>query len=116
MDEEHLASAVRYVSLNPVRAGLAARAEDWAFSSVRAHLANRNDSLVNVRPVLDRFPDFSTLIAAPPGIREFEALRRAETTGRPLGPPVWVERLGGRLGRSFALGKPGPKRRATRGT
>jgi hypothetical protein len=43
--------------------------------------------------VLDRFPDFSTLIAAPPGIREFEALRRAETTGRPLGPPIWVERL-----------------------
>ena len=114
MDEEHLASAIRYVSLNPVRAGLVKRAEDWAFSSVRAHLADRNDSLVNVRPVLDRFPDFSTLIAAPPGIREFEALRRAETTGRPLGPPIWVERLGERLGRSFALGKPGPKRRATR--
>lgn len=41
MDEEHLAHAVRYVSLNPVRARLVERAEDWAWPSVRAHLAGR---------------------------------------------------------------------------
>jgi len=29
---------MRYVSLNPVRARLVDRAEDWAWSSVRAHL------------------------------------------------------------------------------
>jgi putative transposase len=29
MDEEHLAAALAYVSLNPVRARLAARAQDW---------------------------------------------------------------------------------------
>jgi putative transposase len=29
MDETHLYSAVRYVSLNPVRAGLVERAKDW---------------------------------------------------------------------------------------
>ena len=30
MDEEHLCHALRYVALNPVRAGLTSRAEDWA--------------------------------------------------------------------------------------
>ena len=30
MDEDHLAGAIRYVSLNPVRARLVTRAEDWA--------------------------------------------------------------------------------------
>ena len=35
MDEDHLVSAVRYVAMNPVRAGLAARAQDWPWSSVR---------------------------------------------------------------------------------
>jgi hypothetical protein len=35
MDEQHLLAGVRYVSLNPVRACLAARAEDWPWSSVR---------------------------------------------------------------------------------
>jgi len=29
MDEEHLAHAVRYVSMNPVRAHLVERAEEW---------------------------------------------------------------------------------------
>ena len=43
MDEAHLVSALRYVSLNPVRARLVARAEDWRWSSVRAHLAGKND-------------------------------------------------------------------------
>jgi putative transposase len=34
MDEALFMSAVCYVSLNPVRAGLVARAEDWPWSSV----------------------------------------------------------------------------------
>ena len=29
MDEDHLIAAARYVALNPVRARLIARAEDW---------------------------------------------------------------------------------------
>jgi hypothetical protein len=44
----------RYVALNPVRARLVARAEDWPWSSVRAHLAGKEDELVTVRPLLDR--------------------------------------------------------------
>lgn len=46
MDETHLMAAVRYVSLNPVRARLVARAEDWPWSSAQAHLAGRDDGLV----------------------------------------------------------------------
>ena len=38
MDEEWLVACARYVELNPVRAGLAARPEDWRWSSARAHL------------------------------------------------------------------------------
>jgi putative transposase len=55
MDESRLRSAVSYVSLNPVRARILSRAEDWVWSSVRAHLAGEDDSLVSVRPVLDRW-------------------------------------------------------------
>ena len=45
MDEAHLAAAARYVSLNPVRARLVARAQDWRWSSVRANLDGRDDGL-----------------------------------------------------------------------
>jgi putative transposase len=80
MDEAHLVAAVRYVSLNPVRARLVAKAEDWPWSSVRAHLKGEDDGLVEVRPVLERMGDFGELIACDADDRAFNALRAAEAT------------------------------------
>ena len=94
MDEDHLESAVRYLSLNPLRAGLVNSAADWPWSSVRAHLAAEDDGLVIVRPVLDRFPDFAGMLEVEPTGAEMNALRRAETSGRPLGSKERVEELG----------------------
>jgi putative transposase len=50
MDEPHLLAATRYIVLNPVAAGLVSRAEDWPWSSARAHLAGENDELATVAP------------------------------------------------------------------
>jgi REP-associated tyrosine transposase len=94
MDEDHLEGAVRYVSLNPVRASLVKRAEEWPWSSVRAHLAERSDGLVTVQPVLDRWPDFADMLEVMPSGAEMNALRKAETSGRPLGNKEWIESLG----------------------
>ncbi len=58
MDEAHLYAAIRYVDLNPVRAGLAAQASDWPWSSARAHIAGRDDGVVTVGPVIERVGDF----------------------------------------------------------
>ena len=66
LDYTHLMRAVRYVNLNPVRARLAIRAEDWIWSSVRAHLAGQDDGLVTVRPVLDRVSNFTDLLQPDP--------------------------------------------------
>ncbi|HKN28453.1 MAG TPA: hypothetical protein VJY34_11440 [Roseiarcus sp.] len=38
------------MALNPVRARLVERAEDWRWSSGAAHLAGRDDDLVSVAP------------------------------------------------------------------
>ena len=97
MDEDHLESAVRYVSLNPVRAGLVKKASDWEWSSVRAHLAGVDDGLVTVRPVLDRFPDFAGMLEIELTGIELNALRRAETSGRPLGSKEWVQAIGSEI-------------------
>ncbi|HRJ69624.1 MAG TPA: transposase [Beijerinckiaceae bacterium] len=107
MDDAHLLAAVRYVSLNPVRAGLVRQAQDWEWSSVRAHLAGRDDRLVRVRPVLERVGAFTELLEEDaPG---FAALRKAETTGRPLGSETFLARAERLLGRPLAPGKRGPK-------
>ncbi len=110
MDEDHLITAVRYVSLNPVRARLVPRAEEWAWSSARAHLAGRDDALVTVAPVLSRVADFAALIA--PDVRDEEAfarLRASEGTGRPLGNSDFIAGLERILGRPIARRAPGRK-------
>ena len=110
MDEPHLMAALRYVALNPVRAGLAARPEDWPWSSVRAQLAQgAGDGVTDTAPVRERYPDFARLLAAGDDAEEFRALRRAESIGRPIGDDEFLGRLEALTGRRLKPGKPGPK-------
>ncbi len=101
-------AAVCYVNLNPVRARLLSRAEDWPWSSARAHLAGVDDSLVTVRPVLDRTSRFADLLLQD-HTEDFAALRRSEGNGRPVGTPEFVTGLERLLGRPIARRSPGPK-------
>jgi len=110
MDEAHLAHAMRYVALNPVRARLVERAEDWAWSSVRAHIAGEDDALVSVHPALERYGDFAAFRGSPVDYSEpWQMLRRAETTGRPIGAREWVEEIEKLTGRVLVPQKGGPK-------
>jgi len=111
MDEDHLANAVRYVSLNPVRARLVRDARDWPWSSVGAHLAGRDDGLVTVRPVLDRYGCFTDFLDTAPADEEarWRALRMSETSGRPLGGEAWLDALEEKTGRKLRPQKRGPK-------
>ena len=111
MDEGHLVAAIRYVSLNPVRARLVAHAQHWAWSSVGAHLKGEDDGLVSVKPVLSRIPDFANLLAQP-GDGGFDALRACESTGRPLGNADFIAGLERILGRPLAKRAPGRKPKA----
>lgn len=108
MDEAHLIAAARYVPMNPVRAGLVARPDDWPWSSARAHLAGRDDGLVTVAPLLDLIGDFATFLVRDGDCSAAKALRAAEATGRPLGGEAFIRDLERRLGRKLARGRPGP--------
>jgi putative transposase len=109
MDEAHLAAAVRYVALNPVRARLVARPEEWRWSSVPAHLSGRPDGVTMLAPVLARFPHFADLIGQGPDAPAFERLRQAESIGRPLGDDGFLARLEALTQRRLTPGKRGPK-------
>jgi len=109
MDEEHLAAAVRYVALNPVRARLVKRARDWRWASTRAHLAGRNDGITALAPIRGRFPSFADLLALGPDAELFDRLRAAESVGRPLGSATFVGRIERLTGRTLKAGKRGPK-------
>ena len=116
MDEGHLHHALRYVSLNPVRAGLVTRARDWRWSSVRAHLAGKDDALVSVAPALERVGDFRKFLAEEfDDAADFAALRKAESIGRPIGDADWIADLEAQTGRVLSAGKRGPKSRREAG-
>jgi putative transposase len=110
MDEAHLFYAVRYVSLNPVRAELVHKAQDWRWSSVAVHLSGKDDRLVKVAPILERFGDFAALLGSPEDETAFKSLRQSETTGRPLGSEQWIEQLEKVTGRVLKPQKRGPKK------
>jgi REP-associated tyrosine transposase len=60
-----------------VWAGLVARPEDWRWSSVGAHLAGRDDGLVETAPLIERCGgQFADLIAEAPDSGRIAALRK----------------------------------------
>ena len=108
MDEAHLIKAIRYVLLNPVRAGFVGSAVDWPHSSARAHLAGRTDGLVRVLPAAERIDDWDAFLTHDGPSTELETLRRHGRVGRPLGSEAFVrelEHLAGRRLRPCKVGR-----------
>jgi putative transposase len=113
MDEAHFVTALRYVSLNPVRARLVARAQDWRWSSVRAHLAGADDHVVRVAPGLERVGNFAAFLGQDfDEALSYAALRNAESVGRPVGSADWIADMEARTGKVLAAGKRGPVKKA----
>jgi putative transposase len=109
MDEAYLLRAVRYVELNPVRAGIVKRPGDYPWSSAAAHLAGKDDALVQVRPLLEEVGDWKAYLSVDVEEEDAAALRRHERTGRPLGNHDFLGRLEDQLDRELLPKKRGPK-------
>jgi len=97
--DEHLQTVLRYVERNPVRAGLAKRAENWRWGSCHVRL-NGPPAL---QSLLHKWPIHTPRawlewVNAPQTPRELEAIRTSVKRGRPLGSEQWVNRTANRLG------------------
>lgn len=115
MDGDHVAAAFRYVLMNPVRASLVRKPEQWAWSSARAYLKSADDGLTDTAEMRGQFPDIASLLEPDPEGEMLEmALRRAETIGRPLGSKTFLTRLERKLGRPLKPQKRGPKPKESR--
>jgi putative transposase len=112
LDHAHTAAAIAYTELNPVRAHLVPKAEDYAWSSAAAHAGLHTDSLLS--PSIKNWVDADDW---PSWLREFDdedvtkRLRLHTRTGRPLGEDGFVERLESSQGRRLhALSRGRPAR------
>jgi putative transposase len=112
LDASYFLNAVRYVELNPVRARLVARAEDYGWSSAAAHCGLRNDRLVGFRPRSVHFQgieDWSGWLAGGLEVESAEVLRRNAHQNMPCGSTGFVddlERLAGRELKPKGRGRP----------
>ncbi len=113
MDDEHAAWAIRYVETNPVRAGLAPRAEEYRWSSAAAHAGLRRDDVLSVDA--HRYADVEDWLAwLQEACDEPSAhlLRCHTRTGRPLGDERFVAQLEMKTGRALKpkrAGRPSKK-------
>jgi putative transposase len=110
LDERHLTAAARYIELNPVRARLVERPEDYPWSSARAHLLGEDDILVGENLLVDLVHDWRGLLDSALLDDEIERLRRHARTGRPLGDENFLKTVERKTGRDLRPKKPGPKR------
>lgn len=93
LDSNHFQAAVRYIELNPVRAGLVERAEDYYWSSARAHIQRQNNLLLSKDALFgleDLVGDWSNWLSEGNTDTELEMLRKCTRTGRPCGSKSFV--------------------------
>ncbi len=89
MDEAHFVTALRCIALNPVRARLVPRAEDWREVSTRRLLSGQDADVVTFAPTLERVGDFAAFLGkAFDEELTYAALRKAESVGHPIGTPA----------------------------
>jgi len=97
--DKYLITCHRYIDLNPVRAGLAAGPEHYAWSSHRHYSMGEADPLVVPHPVIDALgrdessvrKAYQTLVSVPLDETELQAIRKACRSGRAIGaqaPPI----------------------------
>jgi len=111
MDDQYLYAAVRYIELNPVRAGLVEDPLDYKWSSARAHATGEQDILLTQTEVLD-ISNWQEYLQGELSEEEHEAIRKHENTGRPLGSEKFVTKLEKLLGRVLHPQKGGRPRKA----
>jgi putative transposase len=113
MDENYLFATVRYVERNPVAARLRQLPGEWPCSSACAHLEGADDTLVIVKSMLDRIPDWQAYLSGTVEGDKMESIHQHSRTGRPLGTADFIETLKQQTGKTLIPKRPGPKSSST---
>jgi putative transposase len=106
LDEPYFWRAIRYVERNPVEAGLVARAQDYPWSSARAHCESSQDPLLSQVATWTRMfesvGNWASWLGQADDPTEIDAIRTSTLRGMPCGSRQFVESLETRSGHSFS--------------
>lgn len=113
---DHLVRAMRYVEMNPVRAGMVGRAEEYWWSSARAHIEGWDrlgmldlaawEKIVPVQ-------EWKEILAGAAEREDWKELEKATYSGKPYGDEQFQRRIGMEVGRDLTRKRGRPRKWAT---
>lgn len=107
MDEKHTYAAMRYVELNPVRAGLCKRPNGWRWSSVHAHFGSNDDDVVDTDSTDQLVTNWRDYLTESESTATRDSIRSHTRSGRPIGDADFVEMIEVITGRSICSRRSG---------
>jgi len=109
MDEQYLYVTMRYVECNPLRAGLVKRAQDYKYSSAKAHIYKTKDRILSDFFMTQEIKNWTKYLSEKLQEEDIQNIRTSTQTGRPLGSKKFIKLLEKKIGRVLLKQKPGPK-------
>ncbi len=104
LDEDHLYEVFRYIENNPVKSGIVQYAEDYYWSSARAHVSGKvqeNDLLGDYTKYLKRIDNWKEYLNENPKESVINNLRKCTKRGRPAGNERFIRNLEEKTGRKL---------------
>ena len=107
MDSSYLYCAVRYVENNPVRAGIVRKAEEYPWSSAKAHVTKTKNSILSDFYLTKEIRNWKEYLQEYDSEEKIKIFKKHMMTGRPLGSDSFIKELGEKLERILTKQKPG---------
>ncbi len=110
LDERYLLAAVRYVELNPVRAGIVCLPWEYRWSSAAWHMGHTmSDPIVSGDGALrDLIGDWEQYLSSEEDTALAREIEQEVQVSRPLGSEGFIQGLENQFGLTFIRGRPGP--------
>ena len=113
--EKYLLTCMRYIELNPVRAGMVAHPGEYPWSSYRVNGQGEHDALITLHECYTRLGNstevrchqYRSLFAYQLDVDDIHAIRSALTYSLPLGDERFIEQIEAAIGRSVGYAKRG---------
>lgn len=106
--DAYLMACVRYIELNPVRAGMVARAKQYMWSSCRERVANTTIKLLDTLPY--ECHDYKAYMDSSIPHGELELIRSSVQSNHITGSSLFCERIENAIGKRLHNRKPGRPR------